>query len=119
MEEEYSRVTGACSFCGEYFPVLKLQFTKEGGKVFCIDCRESEVNTDEQKSIFWNPAWIWIFNNSFNGQTAAVEEGELVAGEAFEIQPGLPHQLEAIDSYAQVLEASTFHMDSDSYSVWR
>ena len=54
-----------------------------------------------------------------NGQTAAVEEGELVAGDAFEIRPGLPHQLEAIDSYAQVLEASTFHMDSDSYSVWR
>jgi len=47
MEEEYSRVTGACSFCGEYFPVLKLQFTKEGGKVFCIDCRESEINENE------------------------------------------------------------------------
>ena len=54
-----------------------------------------------------------------NGQTAAVEEGELVAGEAFEIQPGLPYQLEAIDGYAQVIETSTFHMDSDSYRVWR
>ena len=46
-----------------------------------------------------------------NGQTAAVEEGELFAGEAFEIQPGLPYQLEAIDGYAQVIETSTFHMD--------
>lgn len=40
-----------------------------------------------------------------DGQTAVVEEGEHVAGEAFEIQPGLPYQLEAIDGYAQVIGA--------------
>jgi hypothetical protein len=47
MEEEYSKVGGACSFCGEAFPILSLQFTKEGGKVLCVDCRESEVNENE------------------------------------------------------------------------
>lgn len=51
--------------------------------------------------------------------TAKIEEGILKAGDIFEITRGLPHQLEAIDGDAEVIEASTYSSDDDSYRVWR
>jgi hypothetical protein len=48
-----------------------------------------------------------------------VEEGDIEHGEAFEIIPGLPHQLEACYGDVDIIEASTYHSDSDIYRVWR
>lgn len=43
----------------------------------------------------------------------------LVTGDSCEIPRETPHQLEAVDGDATILEASTFHRDADSYRLWR
>lgn len=54
-----------------------------------------------------------------NLATGTVEETTLTEGEAFEVSRLLPHQLEALDGDAVIIEASTFHRDEDSYRLWR
>lgn len=51
--------------------------------------------------------------------TGHMHEMSLLAGQSCEIPREMPHQLEAVDKDAIILEASTFHRDSDSYRLWR
>lgn len=50
--------------------------------------------------------------------TGQVEEQILTDGETVEIPRMLPHQLEAFTE-VDIIEASTYHHDADSYRVWR
>lgn len=51
--------------------------------------------------------------------TGQVEEQLLTGGDAVEITRLLAHQLEALDTDVEIVEASTFHEDADSYRLWR
>lgn len=49
---------------------------------------------------------------------ATVHEHTLLEGSCFEIEPMQPHQLTAVEE-SDIIEASTFHRDEDSYRYWR
>ena len=49
---------------------------------------------------------------------ATVYEMNMTVGDVFDIKPMLPHQIEARE-YSEIIEASTFHRDEDSYRYWR
>ena len=51
-------------------------------------------------------------------ETAAVTEIDLYEGECYVIDRLVPHQIYAV-SELDIIESSTFHMDSDSYRVLR
>lgn len=40
-------------------------------------------------------------------------------GDAFTVPREFPHQIEALSGDVTLIEASTFHRDSDSYRLWR
>lgn len=51
--------------------------------------------------------------------TGTLETTTLHTGDAVEIPRMLPHQIQADEDDAEIIEASTFHRDVDSYRVWR
>ena len=50
--------------------------------------------------------------------TGALSETTLSPGDAVEIPQMQAHQLEAANGAAVIVEASTYHEDSDSYRLW-
>ena len=51
-------------------------------------------------------------------ETGLVNECFVGAGECMEMPQGVPHRLIANEEDVELIEASTFHRDSDSYRVY-
>lgn len=60
-----------------------------------------------------------VILRSVDYKTGLQQSITLNPGDAFTVPREFPHQIEALNADVTLIEASTFHRDSDSYRLWR
>ena len=92
------------NYCGK---ILHIQKRKSTSMHFHIDKHEVFQVLEGALQVDWIDTESGLPNQSF-----------AAAGECMEMPQGVPHKLIANEEDVKLIEASTFHKDSDSYRVY-